>query len=718
MLTLALAAGFIVTGSAGSSTAVAAETSQRYFDIAIDETRGQIYGSHRSSGVIDIVDMDSLDVLTSVLVGSEPTGLDVSPDGSELAVALFGQSEIAFVDLETLNVEARVVPAGTSGPNRPFDVLYGRSDRLYSVGNPGSSGFDYVHVFDTSDHTEVGRSTEIMRAAPRLAMTADHSTLYVGQATFSPQQIYRFDISTDTPSQTAGGPHGPVRVNTLAVTPDGGQVLSSRGQVWSGDLGTQLGDFSPYGDEIEYSVAHDRYFVSAGTTVVEFDAQTHVAVRIHRLWSTTGPARVSGDIIYVSTDARLETREAGTEPGDSTIDPYGEFTALTPARVLDTRTGEGRGGVVGALGENRSFGVQITGRGGVPATGVAAVVLNVTVTGPTAPSHLTLWPSGTDRPTVSNLNYVAAQTVPNLVTVAVGDDGRVEVFNRFGSTHVIADVVGYYADDTGPPGSRFHSVDPYRYFDTRTGRGVDAGPLGPNGVLRFQALGRGGVPADGVTSVVMNVTVTAPTAPSHLTVYPDDVSERPLASNLNFVAGQTVPNLVTVRVPASGVIDFYNLAGNVHVIADVVGYYDDDKSTHAGRFVRFQPFRTFDSRALGGSGWAAGDWIGIGNFPGFGGIPLGEVESVVLNVTATRPTAPSYLTVFPSDLCEVPLASNLNFVAGQTVPNHVIVRLGTQEGCAPIGWNETVSVYNEFGDVHVVVDTFGAFTSSTTTLFE
>ena len=51
----------------------------------------------------------------------------------------------------------------------------------------------------------------------------------------------------------------------------------------------------------------------------------------------------------------------------------------------------------------------------------------------------------------------------------------------------------------------------------------------------------------------MNVTVTDPTWDGYVTVYPGDVADRPTASNLNFVAGQTVPNLVTVKVPASGV---------------------------------------------------------------------------------------------------------------------------------------------------------------------
>ena len=85
-------------------------------------------------------------------------------------------------------------------------------------------------------------------------------------------------------------------------------------------------------------------------------------------------------------------------------------------------------------------------------------------------------------------------------------------------------------------------------------------------------LGHGGVPASGVGAVVLNVTVTQPTAPGILIVYPDGVT-RPNSSNLNFVAGQTVPNLVIAPVGANGKVDFYNSAGTVQMIADVSGWF-------------------------------------------------------------------------------------------------------------------------------------------------
>ena len=91
-----------------------------------------------------------------------------------------------------------------------------------------------------------------------------------------------------------------------------------------------------------------------------------------------------------------------------------------------------------------SISVQVTGQGGVPATGVSAVALNVTVAAPTAAGYITVWPSGTPQQQTSNLNFQAGQNIPNLVIVPVGADGKIQLFNGSGGTvHLIADVAGY-----------------------------------------------------------------------------------------------------------------------------------------------------------------------------------------------------------------------------------------------------------------------------------
>jgi hypothetical protein len=256
--------------------------------------------------------------------------------------------------------------------------------------------------------------------------------------------------------------------------------------------------------------------------------------------------------------------------------PDGLFNPLVPARILDTRTGNGA--PTAPVGPGGTIDVQITSRGAVPATGVAAVVLNVTVTNPTTASYLTVFPTGASRPLASNLNFVAGQTIPNRVIVKVGTGGMVSFYNSGGTVHVVGDVGGWFTDSSNPAavGSTFVGVTPARILDTRDGTGGFTAPVGPNAKIAVMVANQGGVPpmnsSTPPTAVVLNVTVTGPTTPSYLTVWPD-LASQPLASDLNFVRGQTIPNLVVVKIGANGMVDFYNAGGSTHVIADVVGWF-------------------------------------------------------------------------------------------------------------------------------------------------
>ncbi len=254
-----------------------------------------------------------------------------------------------------------------------------------------------------------------------------------------------------------------------------------------------------------------------------------------------------------------------------------DFTSVSPARVLDTRaTGSTVDGVEvagGAVGAGTTRSLPVLGRGGVPASGVSAVVLNVTVAGPVSAGFLTAFPHGDAVPLASNLNYSAGQTVPNLVVVGVGTDGAVDLSVKYGTTHVIADVAGWFAE-----GATFTSFAPRRLLDTRPGAPtVDGqesggGSVGPGATRSLPVLGRGGVPASGVSAVVLNVTVVDPTSAGYVTVFPSG-EPRPTASNVNFPAGRTVPNLVFAKVGGDGAVDLFNASGSAHVVVDVAGWF-------------------------------------------------------------------------------------------------------------------------------------------------
>ncbi|HWH27857.1 MAG TPA: hypothetical protein VNU26_02655, partial [Mycobacteriales bacterium] len=203
------------------------------------------------------------------------------------------------------------------------------------------------------------------------------------------------------------------------------------------------------------------------------------------LYNATGSTHLVGDVAGYYTD---------TGTGGST------FVPVSPARLLDTRSGNGA--PEAPVGPGRSIDVPITGRGGVPSSGVTAVVLNVTAVSPTASTYVTVWPTGTSRPTASNLNAPAGAMRPNLVTAKVGSGGRVSLYNAAGSTHLLADVAGYFTSSSS--GSRYVPLAPTRLMDTRRGKGVRQGAVDAGRSVHLGVPGLE-VPGDAV-AVVLNTT--------------------------------------------------------------------------------------------------------------------------------------------------------------------------------------------------------------------
>ncbi|MBM0259150.1 hypothetical protein [Micromonospora sp. 4G55] len=242
------------------------------------------------------------------------------------------------------------------------------------------------------------------------------------------------------------------------------------------------------------------------------------------------------------------------------------FAPVSPVRVLDTREG-----AAVPLPANGTRPLDLSGR--LPA-GATAAVLNVTVTRPTANGVLKVFPSGSAVPTASNLNFVTGQTIPNLVTVPVVN-GRVSIHNQnSGTTHVVADLAGWFSPDAT---QTFVPINPTRILDTRNGTGLpDRGsvPLAARETVRFQPFlsGENCLPAcPAPTALVGNVTVAGPTASGVLIAYPGG-TQRPTASNVNFVTGETASNAAVVAV-GSGIELYNSSAGTTHAIVDQSGYF-------------------------------------------------------------------------------------------------------------------------------------------------
>ena len=251
------------------------------------------------------------------------------------------------------------------------------------------------------------------------------------------------------------------------------------------------------------------------------------------------------------------------------------FAPVEPSRILDTRSGVG--GSTAKVGPAASIDLQVTGSlttadgtsVSVPAD-ARAVVLNVTATGATATTDVRVYPTPTDGavPEVSNLNVRAGQTTPNLVTVAVGQGGKVRLRNGAGSVNLIADLAGYYS--ASAPG-RFVPVAPTRFLDTRSGVGGAPIPVTAGGHVDLKAAGTRGVPA-GATAVVLNLTGTGVTNSTDVRAFPVGAATVPTVSNLNLTQGATRANLAIVKTGTDGRVRIRNGAGSVNLIGDLAGY--------------------------------------------------------------------------------------------------------------------------------------------------
>jgi hypothetical protein len=198
------------------------------------------------------------------------------------------------------------------------------------------------------------------------------------------------------------------------------------------------------------------------------------------------------------------------------------------------------------------------------------------------------------------------------------------------------------------------------------------------------------------------VTATEATAAGFVTIYPQGIT-RPKASNLNLESpGQTIPNQVIVPVsPGSLEVTLFTQSGT-HLIVDIVGYYQGGNGgfpSSAGLYVPAGPLRLTDTRpgaeqvGYGGPKPVAGGSVTVNP-------SLSSASAVIMNVTLTEATSAGFVTVFPSGTTR-PLASNLNATrVGQTIPNHTIVALGSDQRAA---------IFTQNGS-HLIADLLGWFT--------
>jgi len=405
------------------------------------------------------------------------------------------------------------------------------------------------------------------------------------------------------------------------------------------------------------------------------------------------------------------------------------YQVLSPFRILDTRSGSCVQCTGGALGPGAIRRVPIIGVLGdrVP-TGTTAVVLNVTAVADTSSSLLTVYPDLTSRPNASNLNFPAGAVIPNLVTVTLGTDGAVDIYNALGTVNVLADVEGYFLPEpSSATTGEFHPIAPIRMCDTRTACGGNVALHAEHPIV-VNVTRAGGIPSDNTAeAAVLNLTGVAGSAATYLSVFPTNSSggctytgtHAPPFSTLNLLAGAVEANRVMVQLgPASPggnttSVCVYNAAGTINVILDANGWYGSGSAGAGAQYQAIAPSRVCDTRFGGPActkaaiGAAVKRLIGVAGdagVPAFGGGT--NVVAVIANLTAVAPTQATFLTLYPANLTSQPNVSDVSVNAGEVLPNLVVVALDT----VPSDVNDgKVFVYNSAGIVNAIIDIEGWF---------
>lgn len=431
------------------------------------------------------------------------------------------------------------------------------------------------------------------------------------------------------------------------------------------------------------------------------------------------------------------------------------FTPVTPCRIVDTRSATAgimtAGSQRGFMGWNGFY----TDQGGsstncnLPfSTNNAAIVVNFTVVSPTTGGYITVFPGDVATiPLAATLNFNAGDVKGNNAILKLNQTGTGADFGIYttSTTHIVADVVGYYAKPVALPlvslssDLVFTPVTPCRIVDTRSASagiltaGSTRGFLGwGSGSLGFISQGGSntacGLPqSTNTAAIVVNFTSVSPQTGGYITAYPGDAA-MPLAATLNFNAGDVKGNNAVLKLNQTGTGSHFNIytTSTTHVVGDVVGYYALPSARNVSMgiplfgalssdlvYTPVTPCRILDTRSAAAGMMTAGSTRGFfgwnGNYTSQGGsasncnLPFSyNNAALVVNFTVVSPTTGGYITAFPGDAASVPLAATLNFNAGDVKGNNAILKLNQTGTGADFGIYTTSAT-------HIVADVVGYF---------
>ncbi|MGW2525032.1 LamG-like jellyroll fold domain-containing protein [Streptomyces sp. NPDC001617] len=423
--------------------------------------------------------------------------------------------------------------------------------------------------------------------------------------------------------------------------------------------------------------------------------------------------------------ARVRTWTGTVVPPAQPYTPAGYHQAVTPTRILDTRSSSGltyTSGITAGASTVTSDSVthlKIAGDtvttpvSGAPTTipsTVTAVAVDVTATAQTDSGYVTTYADGTQRPKTSSTNFAASTTATGYQIVPVGNDGKIDLYTHIDSTSgtaaLIVDVTGYFTSDATLTGDQTYTPlsSAVRALDTRSSVAhtslTSTGTVAVGTNFTLQITGQNGVPSN-ATAVAVNLAAANAAGTGYLQAYATGYA--PTAdTSLTFHSGNAIASLSgDVPIGTSGTITISVHGNATAVLADISGYYTT--STTGQKFHTLNPTRLVDTRS--GIGGSSSPVAANGTYTLTTSttqqVTTATTPTLAAMLTVTNPTASGYATAYPTSVGK-PVTSNVNWGTGDTLANLTLT---------PTDSNGQISIYNNSdGTADFVVDCSGYYT--------
>ena len=361
------------------------------------------------------------------------------------------------------------------------------------------------------------------------------------------------------------------------------------------------------------------------------------------------------------------------------------FEPVGPERLADTRAPRCTCRRIDA----RTVRVDVAGVPGVPER-ISAAALTITVTEPTAAGFATVFPSASERPLASTVNYIASQTAANSTIIRVGNGGAIDVFTS-SAAHVVVDVTGVFTEADTATSGRFVALTPRRVLDGRE-PGAIVGLMAPGSSATIPM--PASVPSD-AAAVAVNVTSVDAGRPGYLAGFAAG-GRQPETSFLN-PDGSGAPVAAALILPVSGGgIAITNTSGG-RLVIDLTGYFTGPSAQLSadGLFVATTPKRLVDTRLLDTRVWTAGS-VEIPS-------PVPGASALATNITMTATDGPGFITAHEAGVRRGVVSAVNAIRRDHTIPNAAITPVSTRG----------IAVYASIS-TDLVVDLNGYFTGTPT----